>query len=330
MKNISTQCKCLFFTLLLGSLVSSAQNNSFRVQKIIELGGEGGWDYPTIDPATHRLYIARSNRVMVVDAVSGKILAEVPGTEGVHGIAIVPDAGRGFASDGRSDTVTVFDLKSLSPVSSIPVGGIPDAIIFDPSSRRVLTFNARTHDATVIDPDALKVTGTVPLGGKPEFAVPDGNGGMYVNIEDRKEVAHFDILKSVLLHKWPIAGCEDPTGLSFDRPHARLFIGCSNEKLAVMDSQSGRVTASLPIGAGVDGTAFDPGLQVVFASTGSGILSIIHEDSPDKFSKIDDLATAPGARTMTLDPATHTVYLVTGKPLKDQSSGQFRLLVVSR
>lgn len=330
MQNIPRRCTSLFFAVLFLGGFSLAQSNRFRVRKTLELGGEGGWDYVTFEDAKDRLFIARSNRVMVVDASSGKVLGEVPGTEGVHGVALVPNIGKGFASDGRSDSVTVFDSNSLNPISQISVGGIPDAIIFDPTSGRVLTFNARTHDATAIDPETAKVTGTIPLGGKPEYAAPDGSGGVYVNIEDTSELVHLNPRQFTVVQRWPIPGCEDPTGLSFDQQHERLFIGCANQKLVVMDSKSGRVVTTLPIGAGVDGTAFDAGLQMIFASTGSGTLAIIHEESPDQFTKIEDLPTAPGARTLTLDHLTHTIYVVTGKPEQGQQSSPFRVLVVSR
>ncbi len=283
-----------------------------------QLGGEGGWDYLTIDSAARRLYITRGTHVMVVDPDSGKLLGDIPNTPGVHGVALVPEMGRGFVSNGRENTVTVFDLKTLKEIARPKVGDGPDAIAYDPASHRVFTFNGRGHDATALEASSGAVAGSIPLVGKPEFAVSDGKGRIYVNIEDKSEIVEFDPQKLAVLHRWPLAPCESPTGLAIDKKHRRLFAGCGNKLMAVMNADDGKVITTLPIGAGVDATAFDDATQLAFSSNGSGTLSVIHEDSPDKYAVVQTVDTARGARTMTLDPKTHNVYTVTaqfGPPL---------------
>jgi DNA-binding beta-propeller fold protein YncE len=284
------------------------QLNRFR------LGGEGGWDYLTFDSAGHRLFIARSTRVMVVDADSGKQTTELLNTPGVHGVALAGDLGRAFTSDGGDSMVTILDLKNLRVLDKVAVGNTPDAILFDPASRRVFTFNARGHDTTALDAAGGKVVGSIPLGGKPEFAAADGKGHIYVNIEDKNEVIEFDAGKLSILNHWPLAPCEEPTGMAIDQQHRRLFVGCHNNLMAVVNADSGKVIATLPIGAGVDGTAFDPETQLAFSSNGgSGTLTVVHEDSPDRYTVVENVDTASGARTLALDPKTHRIYLVTAE-----------------
>jgi len=300
----------LLLCLLLVSMAASA-GSGYHLLKKIPLGGEGGWDYLTFDPDSRRLYISRATHVIVIDPASGKVVGDIPDTAGVHGIALAPKLGRGFTSNGRAGTVTIFDLKTLASVGQVKTGQNPDAIVYDPASERVFAMNGRSADATAIDAVTGMVAGTVPLGGKPEFAVADERGHIYVNIEDKSELVVLDPRKLAVEARWPLAPCQEPTGLAIDLEHRRLFAGCSNKLMAVVDAESGKVITTLPIGSGVDATAFDPGLQYAYASNGEGTLTVVHEDSPDKFTVLENVPTQRGARTMALDPRTHQVYLVT-------------------
>lgn len=279
------------------------------IQKIT-LGGENGWDYLTLDPQSRRLYISRSTHVIVMDADSGKVVGDIPNTPGVHGIALVPELNKGFTSNGRDNTVTVFDLKTLTVSKQIPVGKNPDAIIYDSASQLVFTGNGISLDATAIDPKSETVKGTIPLAGRPEFAVSDEKGHVFVNLEDKSMIAEIDSRKLTVEARWPLAPGEEPTGLAIDRQHRRLFAGCANKLMAVVNIDNGRVITTLPIGSGVDATAFDPATQLAFSSNGEGTLTVIQEDSPDKFTVLETVATQKGARTMTLDPKTHKIFLV--------------------
>jgi DNA-binding beta-propeller fold protein YncE len=303
----------LLLALALPLTAHAADAPKYHILRHMAVGGDGGWDYLTFDPAGHRLFIARSTRVMVVDVASGQLSAEIVNTPGVHGIALVPDAGQGFASNGRESTVTVFDLKDLHEIARIKVGDTPDAIVYDPFSKRVFTFNAKSKDTTAIDVASGKVAGTIPLGGKPEFSVSDGRGHMYVNNEDKSEIVEFDPQALKETHRWKLTGCESPSGLAMDRKNRRLFAGCDNKKMAVMNADSGAVITTLAIGDGVDANAFDPETMLAFSSNGEGNLTVVHEDSPDKFTIVETVPTEKGARTMALDPETHKVYVVTAK-----------------
>jgi len=309
-------------------LVSTAAfgGSGYQLAKKIPLGGEGGWDYLTFDPDFGRLFISRATHVIVLDAASGKVVGDIPDTAGVHGIALAPELGRGFTSNGRADTVTIFDLKTLATIGQVKAGQNPDAIVYDSASKRVFTMNGRSGDATAIDAATGKIEGTVRLGGKPEFAVADGGGHIYINIEDKSELVALDSRKLAVEARWSLAPCERPTGLAMDRQHRRLFSGCSNELMAVVDADSGKVIVTLPIGSGVDATAFDPGLQYAYASNGEGTLTVVHEDSPAKFTVLENVTTQRGARTMALDPDTHRVYLVTADfaPAPPPAPGQPR------
>ena len=312
MKKVMRLRLCLFLSvllLLLSTVVLAA--SGYHLLKKIPLGGEDGWDYLTFDPDSGRLFISRATHVIVFDASSGKVVGDIPDTPGVHGIALAPELGRGFTSNGRADTVTIFELKTLASIGQVKTGQNPDAIVYDPATKRVFAMNGRSGDATAIDAATGKVVGTVPLQGKPEFAVVDGKGRVYANIEDRSELVALDTRRLTVEARWPLAPCEEPTGLAIDLEHRRLFAGCGNKFMAVVDAQSGKVIATLPIGSGVDATAFDPGLQYAYASNGEGTLTVVHEDSPDKFTVVENVPTQRGARTMALDPGTHQVYLVT-------------------
>jgi YVTN family beta-propeller protein len=291
----------------------AADASKYHVLRHLAVGGETGWDYLTFDTAGHRIFITRGTKVIVVDAASGKVSGEVANTPGVHGVALVPDLGQGYASNGRENTVTVFDLKDLHEIARIKVGDGPDAIAYDPSSKRVFTFNGRGKDTTAIDVATGKVAGTIPLGGKPEFAASDGKGRMYVNIEDKSEIVEFDPQALKETHRWKLTGCESPSGLAMDRKNRRLFAGCDNKVMAVVNADTGAVVTTLPIGDGVDACGFDPETMLAFSSNGEGNLTVVKEDSPDKFSVVETVTTAKGARTMTLDPDSHKVYVVTAK-----------------
>jgi DNA-binding beta-propeller fold protein YncE len=286
----------------------------YHLARTIALGGEGFWDYVTADPAAHRLYVSHATKVQVVDTAIGAVVGEIPDTPGVHGVAIAPELGRGFTSNGRAGTVTVFDLKTLAPLATVTVtGSNPDAILYEPASRRVFTFNGGSKDATAIDAASAKVVGTLPLGGKPEFAATDGKGRIWVNIEDTSEILAFDAGTLKVMGRWPLAPCEEPSGLAIDRQHRRLFTVCRNKLMAVVDGDSGRVLATVPTGGGTDGAAFDPVAGLAFASNGEGTLTVVHEDSPEKFTLVGNVPTRRGARTIALDEATHRIYLPTAQ-----------------
>ncbi len=330
--------------LIAATAAAQAAPGGYHLARTITLGGEGGWDYLTVDPAAHRLYVSHATRVQVIDTDANAVVGEIPGTEGVHGIALAPELGRGFTSNGRAGTVTVFDIKTLAVLDTVKVTGEnPDAIAYEPTTRRVFTFNGRSSNATAIDAATAKVVGTLPLGGKPEFAVADGKGRMYVNIEDKGALVAFDARALTVTANWPLAPCEEPSGLAIDREHRRLFAGCGNKLMAVVDGDSGRVLATLPIGAGVDADAFDPATGYAFASTGEGTLAVVHEDSPEKFTLVGNVPTKRGARTMALDPATHRIYLATAqfgpppsptperpRPRPSILAGTFEVLVLER
>jgi YVTN family beta-propeller protein len=303
---------CITMSGLLNQTGTAAPPH-YHVIDRIKLGGEGGWDYLTVDSHARRIYISRSTHVMVVEEDSGKTLGDIANTAGVHGIALVPALDRGFTSNGRDATVTVFDLKSLQSVAKVLVGQNPDAIIYDPASKRIFTSNGASRDMSVIDPDTYMVVGTIPLGGRPEFAVADEKGHVYVNLEDKSTVVEIDTKTLAVMARWPLAPGESPTGIAMDREARRLFVGCGNKLLVVMNADTGAVVTSLPIGAGVDATAFDAKQKLVFSSNGEGTLTVIREEGSDKFSVAENVETMRGARTMALDVDSGRVFLVTAE-----------------
>jgi DNA-binding beta-propeller fold protein YncE len=324
---------------------ATAHHLSYHVSKELPLGGEGGWDYLTVDAAARRVYVSHATKVVVVDADSGKVVGEVGNLSGVHGIALAPDLGRGFISNGRTSMVTIFDLKTLATLSEVKSSGEnPDAILYDPPSGRVFAFNGRSGNATVIDGKTGTVAGTIALGGKPEFAATDLNGTVFVNIEDKSEIAAINVKDMTVKSRWPLKPCEEPSGLALDRKHRRLFAGCSNKMVAVVDADSGKVVTTVPIGPGVDANAFDPETELAFSSNGGdGTVTVIHEDSPDHYTVVENAATRRGARTMALDEKTHNLFLPTAQfgpppaPTAEQPHprpailpGTFVVLVVSR
>ena len=298
-------------SLSLAALALAASAPGYHVVATYKLGGEGGWDYLTADASARRVYISRGTHVMVIDADSGKSLGDIPDTPGVHGIALAPELGRGFTSNGREGTVSIFDIKTLALTTKVKVGDNPDAILYDPSTKRVFTFNGRSHDSSAIDGASGKVLGTIPLDGKPEFAASDAKGEIFVNIEDKSELVAIDPSKLEVKSKWPLAPCTEPSGLAIDRKHRRLFVGCDNKMMAVVDADSGKVLATPAIGEGVDATAFDDETRLAFASCGEGVLTVVKEESPDKYSVAENVQTKQRARTMALDAKTHNVFVVT-------------------
>jgi len=301
-----------FFVALLATFAMAA-DSGYHLINTYKLGGEGGWDYLTIDSSSRRLYISRATHVMVIDVDTGKSGGDIPDTPGVHGIALAPELGRGFVSNGREGTVTIFDIQSLKLITKVKAGENPDAILYDPATKRVFAFNGRSHDATAIDAASGTVVGTIKLEGKPEFAASDAKGGIFVNIEDKSQIDAIDPNKLEIKASWPLAPCEEPSGLAIDRKNRRLFAGCDNKMMAVVDADTGKVIATPAIGDGVDANSFDPGAGLAFASCGEGVLTVVKEESPTKFTVLENVPTQQGARTMALDEKTHNVVVVTAK-----------------
>ncbi len=283
--------------------------SGYHVINTIPVGGEGGWDYVYVDSDARRLYVSRGTHVMVLDADTYAILGDIPDTQGVHGIAIASDLGRGFTSNGRANTVTIFDLKTLKAISTVQTDGNPDAILYDSVSKRVFTFNGRGKNATAIDATNGAVVGTLPLGGKPEFAAADGKGTVYVNNEDTSDLYHLDTASLKELHHWPLAPCKSPSGLAMDVTNRRLFSVCDEKVMAVVNADTGKVVATPAICDGPDAAGFDPSSGYAFASCGDGNLTVIHEDSPDKYTVVENVPTKKSARTMGLDLKTHNIFL---------------------
>ena len=299
--------------LLLAAAAVAAAGPGYHIIATYKLGGDGGWDYLTVDAAARRLYISRATHVLVVDTDNGKSVGDIADTPGVHGIALAPELGRGFVSNGREGTVSIFDPKTLATSSKVKVGDNPDAILYDSATKRVFAFNGRSQDATALDAAKGTVLGTIKLGGKPEFAASDGKGEIFVNIEDKSELLAIDPNKLEVKTRWPLAPCTEPSGLALDRKNRRLFVGCDNKMMAVVNADNGKVITTLPIGEGVDATGFDDETNLAFASCGEGVLTVVREESPDKFSVAESVPTQQGARTMALDSKTHNVWLVTAK-----------------
>jgi DNA-binding beta-propeller fold protein YncE len=301
----------------------SATQSSPKVHKIA-VGGDGGWDYLTVDPDARRLYVSRANRVVVLDLDKETVVGELADTPGVHGIAVVPELGKGFTSNGSDSSVTVFDLKTLKTTGKIKASGVPDAILYDPASKRVITFNHGTNDGTSIDPAAEKVAGTIAFGGEPEAAVADGKGHIFVNIRSSSEVAEFDALSLKILNRWPLAPGQRPNGLAIDAKNRRLFSGCNgNSKMVVMDADKGTVIATVDIGRGSDGCGFDPAKGLAYsANGGDGTVTVIGESEPGKFKVVSTIPTQATARTMALDPKTHRLYLSAATPMPAPADAQ--------
>ena len=329
--------------LLLTGMASSAAGQAagpsgYHIIKTVPVGGEGFWDYLSVDSEGRRLYISHGTHVQVMDTDSYALVGDIPDTQGVHGIAVAPELGRGFTSNGRSNTVTIFDLKTLKTLGTASTSTGPDGIVYDAVTKRVFTMNGRSNNATGINAADGTVAGTVDLGGRPEFPAADGKGNIYVNIEDKSEIAEFDAQSLKVLNRWPLAPCEEPSGLAMDLKNRRLFAGCHNQMMAVVDADTGKVVATPAIGQGVDANRFDPETSYAFASNGDGTLTVVHEDSPDKFTVVDNVPTKRSARTMALDLRTHNIFLsaadfeppAPGERRGKMKPGSFVILVVGR
>jgi YVTN family beta-propeller protein len=304
----------LMLSALIIPHIARAEGPAYEVRSRITIGGEGGWDLLALDPTRHHLFVSRGARVQVVDVEKDTLAAEIPNTPGVHGIALAPEFGHGFTTNGRDSSVTVFDLGTLAVVATVKLDARgPDAITYDAFSKRVFVMNGGSSNITAIDAATHTIAGTVALGGRPELAVADGKGKLFVNLEDSSAVVAVDTRTLAVLSTWPLAPGEEPTGLAMDLETRRLFAGCHNKKLIVLDANTGKRIADLPIGEGVDGVAFDPGLKRVLSSNGDGTLSVIQEDSADRYHALADVPTQRGARTLTLDEGTHRVYTVTSQ-----------------
>jgi DNA-binding beta-propeller fold protein YncE len=311
LKSLGWACLAVSAGVVFSVSGARAAASDYKIVRRMPVGGEGNWDYLKVDPDAHRIYLSRGTHTMVVDETSGKVIGDIADTKGVHGIALAPDLGKGYTSNGQANTVTVFDLKTMKMTSEIKVTGEnPDWILYDPGTKRVFTFNGRTSNATAIDATTDKVVGTVMLGGKPEEATADGNGNIFVNLEDKSAMGEFDAKSLAMKGTSPLAPCDGPSGIAIDTAHRRVFAAC-DKVMVVVNADTGKVVASPPIGGDPDGAAFDPSSGLAFASCREGLMSIIHEDGPDKYSVVANVMTQFGARTLAIDPKTHHVFTVT-------------------
>lgn len=303
---------------------SIAGAGGYRLLKTISIGGSGSWDYLTVDAANRRVYVSHETEVDVLNADSGDVVGKIPNTPGVHGIAIAPEAGKGFTSNGKASTVTIFDLKSLNVLGQVTTGKKPDAILYDPAMKRVFAMNGGSNSSTAIDSRTGKVAGTIDLGGGPEFGVADGAGNVFVNLEDENQTIHIDSSTLTVKDRWAVAPCQHPSSMAIDREKHRLFIGCRSRVMAVLNSGTGAVITTMPIGDHVDATVFDATTGLIFNSTGEGTVDIFHEDSPDDYSLVERLQTRPGSKTMALDSETLRIFLPA------MESGNLQMLVYAR
>jgi YVTN family beta-propeller protein len=323
----------LFVLIVCGQI---AHAETYGIVDTFKVGGEGKWDYPGLDSVSHRLYLSRETHVMVIDAGSGKLIGDIADTPGVHGIAIASDLGHGFISTGKSNQVKVFDLNTLKVMTTLEVGTKPDAILYDEPSHQVFAFNGHSSNVSVIDAETPTVIATIALGGGPEFAQSDGSGTIFVNIENKNELAALDARQHKVTAHWPLPGCEGPTGLALDVIHHRSFSVCANAKMTILDTLTGKAVATLSIGAHADGAAFDPQRQDAFSSNGDGTLSVVHESDPNHFSVAQTVTTVAGAKTIALDTISHKLYLpaaaaaagTKGQPGNLAPPGTFVVLVV--
>ncbi len=332
MKSISV------LTLAGGLIVAGsvyAADVNYHLLKTIPVGGDGGWDYLSVDSAAQRLYVSHATKVVVIDLAKDAVAGEITNTPGVHGIAVAPELNRGLVTCGREDKGAIVDLKTLQILSKVETGANPDGMLYEPGRQEFYTFNGRGSSATVIAAKSGQVVATIPLGGKPEFADADAKAGLvFNNLEDKSELVAIDTKRHTVVNHWPIAPGEEASGLAFDEQNHRLFLGCGNKLMVMVDSTSGKVLASVPIGDGVDANSFDPGTQLAFASCGDGTVTIAREEG-DKLTVVQTLKTEKGARTMTIDPATHKIYLASAKfeaPAEGQRrgklvAGSFKILV---
>ena len=301
-------------TLIPVSARPAPSSPHYHLVRTIPLASDLGWDYLTLDSVNRRLYVTRSTHVDVFDADSGLVVGQITQTNGVHGVAVAPEFGRGWTSNGEDNSVTIFDLHTLVPLGYISVGTRPDCIVYDPATKRVFTFNGGSDDATAIDAATGKVLGTIPLGGRPEFAAADGSGEVFDNLEDTSEVLALDAHSLTVKSRWPIAPVTGPSGIAVDAAHRRVFSVGGNGQMAVLDADTGRVVATPAIGNGPDACAFDPDGGLAFSSNGrDGTLTLVQEQTPQSFSVRGTVTTQAGARTMALDPKTHHVFLISAQ-----------------
>lgn len=310
--------------LSLALAAPAAAAGGYSIVKKVPIAGTGSWDYLAVDEAGRRLYVSHGTQVEVIDVDSATLVGTIPNTPGVHGIAIASELGRGFISNGQGNNVTIFDLKTLKPIASVPTGKKPDAIIFDPATSRVFTFNGGSDNATAIDAATGKVAGTIELKGGPEYAATDGNGFVYDNLEDEGMLLKINAKELKVEQRWPTAPCAAPASLAIDRANRRLFLGCRSKVMAVMNADTGQVITTLPIGDHVDATVYDADSKLIFNSNGEGTITVVHQDSPDKYSVVETVKTLPRAKTMAMDPKTHQLFLSTAE------NGQFEVLVVAK
>jgi len=331
----------LTLVLILAAVASllAQSSSAYRITHTYLLGGDGSWDYVVPDPPNHRLFIARQNRVMVVDEDTGKLLGEVTGIQGAHGTAVAQSTGHGFATSGNDQSVLMFDLKTFKVLGRIPAAEDADAIVYDSVSNRVFTLNGDAHSSTVIDARAGTLITNLALGGKPEYGASAGDGKVYANLTDTSEVVEIDGKTAAVTRRWSTAPCKQPVSMAVDTAHHRLFSGCRSGLMAVSDYQNGKVVATVPIGTGVDGAGYDPASGNAFASNADGTLTVIHQDSPDQYHVIQTVETPKASRNMGLDPANHRVYLVSAQFGPPPASGRgrapvlpgtFSLLVIER
>ncbi len=309
MKTILTSVICL---CIAGNLYAQSPMNYHLIKKTV-VGGEGGWDYLLADADGGRLYVSHGNQVEVLDLKSHEKLGVISPTPGVHGIAVVPGTSVGYSTNGRPNTATMFDVKTMKATKEIPTGKKPDAIMYDAFSKRVFIFNNEGSSATVLDAPTGNVVGTVDLGGAPEAAVSDDQGTVFVNLEDKNQVAVFDAKTLAVKHHWSLGTGEEPTGLAFDKVHHRLFSTCHNKEMVVLDSQTGKMLATVPIGSGVDGAVFDTSTGSAISSNGEGSLTVVKETKPGTFEAVQTVATQRGARTITIDPISHHIFVTTAE-----------------
>jgi DNA-binding beta-propeller fold protein YncE len=308
-------------TSVLVTMAAAFAAAGYHLLRTIPVGGAGGWDYLTVDEPGQRLFVSHETQVEVIDLASNSVSGKIPDTPGVHGIALAPEEGRGFVSNGQASTVTIFDLKTLAPISQVPTGKKPDAIVYDPSTHRVFAMNGGGDSSTVIDAASGQVVGTIALGGGPEFAVADGLGNVFVNLEDQNQTLRIDARGMTVKNHWPLAPCERPSSMAIDRAQHRLFIGCRSKVMAVVNSDTGGVIATLPIGDHVDASAFDAATGLVFNSTGEGTIDVFYQDSPDKYTAVQRIPTHAGSKTLALNAKTHQLLVPSNE------SGKFQILL---
>jgi YVTN family beta-propeller protein len=339
--SVALSLSVTFFGVQPLSAAAPAKAGGYHLAKTVPVGGDTYWDYLIVDPEARRVYITHWTHVVVMDADTYAVVGDIPDTARVHGVALAPDLGRGFTSNGDSDSSTIFDLKTLKVIGTVKTGRTPDGIIYDSATKRVFAFNGRGLDTTAINAADGTVVGTIPLGGKPETAVADGGGHLYVNVNHKdtksSEIVEIDSRKLTVLQRWPLSDCEEPTGLAIDQSNRLLFPTCQNKKIEVVSADTGKLIASPPIGEGPDAVEFDPETQLVISSNETGTLTVIHEDSPSKFTVIQNVKTKDGCHTLALDPKTHKIFVpaagieeIPGQMVPKVKAGSFVVLVMEK